>query len=779
MAKRRSHLRQALARLRSASWWQDYGVIPLLLIAMVGAGIAHHFYDFWPFYVFILLMGLLARYKDGLIKYGSVCLALLAIAYATYLGEQSVTTIATFRMASEHRATDLGFDGQTAANIVRDGLNAVGRAALGDGGRFPCPDSAAPSDISLSVSNHDDVLLGTDLQPHIANDIATPESVIGSYLPQEVAFPEPAALEVKGVSLSAVLSTVRNLLHTERLISGELIPAGTDSFLMIARSQRGDGPWIVGPYPATQAGLQNAGCQMAESILKDINPNLVGEAYINSRRQIDAIELYNEHVSSEVRYSPDALVLDGAARMQLKSYEVAIDKFQSALLARPDDTRIIESLGLAYAAAGNYANAFNQFDRALKRMPSSMRGRNHYDRGVAYFMQRDYDDSIREFQSAVQDKPDFVPAYFYLGSAYQETRHYANAIKAYQSALASRPHQPSDTALICMQLGNVFDLNGEPAKAIEEYRATQAHFFSLLLGAAENLDANFKFAVMGLRIGTVQRQHHLEDSGAEAFGLAEGSLRHILDKNSQYPDALHFLVQAQMLRGTVFFGDGMDDQAIEEWKSAIAEARRMIGSPNRPDESEIVLGSALILRGNAYLHKHEDRLAGADARSGIEVLQKVGATSSRSGDAKHWLARAHTLQAHLLVDAGRESDAINELNVALMLNSPFPEASRLLAVAYTNRGFKDLKSAKAIQSAQSDFDDASKQLRSVLSTESDAPSLLGRAYVGSAAAYVMLRQYPEAIAACNTAIQYLQQSPAFKTELEAVESQCKNIANPH
>src|ERR1700723_2866103 len=245
-------------------WWGLYLSIPLFVVVIIGGLFTHQFWKLWPFYLLVVLMGLFVRYKDDFAKYGSVTLALLAFAYVIYQSEQPTTAIAPFTIHSAGSSDKIPFSGETVANVVRDGLDSLGKVARQEPGRFPCPNTQPPSDIPRALASQD-LALNADLLPVLR----VPEATTA------IQSPEPVTLEVKGVSLNALLSAARAIQGTERLISGDVILDATGSFSLVARSNRGDGTWVVGPYQANKEGLAKASCNLAEYILKDINPNLL------------------------------------------------------------------------------------------------------------------------------------------------------------------------------------------------------------------------------------------------------------------------------------------------------------------------------------------------------------------------------------------------------------------------------------------------------------------------------------------------------------------------
>lgn len=63
------------------------------------------------------------------------------------------------------------------------------------------------------------------------------------------------------------------------------------------------------------------------------------------------------------------------------------------------------------------------------------KGKQNYDLGVKLFEEKNYRESITEFQKAIKDNPDFGEAYMYMGRAYNLNQEYGLSIDSYQRAL--------------------------------------------------------------------------------------------------------------------------------------------------------------------------------------------------------------------------------------------------------------------------------------------------------------------------------------------------------
>jgi tetratricopeptide (TPR) repeat protein len=765
-----------------AGWWGVYCSILLLVLAIIFGAYRHELREFWPFYILVVLMGLFVRYKDDFAKYGSICVALVAFAYVIYQSEQPTTAIAPFTLHSEGKGDDLPFSGETVANVVRDGLESIGKVARQEPGRLPCANTRPPSDIPQALSPQD-LSLDADLLPVLR----APEATTATQSP------EPVTLEVKGVSLNALLSAARALQGSERMISGDVIVDGSGSFSIVARSNRGNGAWGVGPYPANMKGLEEASCALAEYILKDTNPNLLAEAYINSHRSAEAVilynyQIYNYELAADEQTGHDALMLEGAARMQLANYQDAVNKFETALSRRQNDPVALEAIGLAYVGAKDYDSAFKYFDDALKCppafLPCPLRARNYYDRGVAYYYKKDYPSSIRSFQQVVQARPQYAAANFYLGEAFQRTKQYADAIKAYQAAMVSGPVHPFDVAIIQLQLGNAFDLDRQPGKAIDAYQETQTYFTREAAFHPEALEARYLAALMYLRIGTVQQEnnftvHSRKDNGVAYFSAGTDILKAVVSEKPEDSNARTLLARAHILLGNALYANNDTPKAIDEVSEAIDEIERMEEASALPDGLRLFLGVTLAERGNMYLSDHRDSLAAADSAQAIKALSRIHASGPQGLQMKEWIARARDIEAEVQIDEQKYQDAIDTLTRALELLPSYPEANRDLGKAYTELGFALVKSGVSAEKAQQDFAQAVSRLTSVQGKVSDVNSLLGRAYIGSSAAFEMQKRHPEAKAACNEALATFEQDPKMKPLIPNLQKQCAAVGNRH
>ena len=116
--------------------------------------------------------------------------------YALWNGRQQTTVISPFHLPPESKEESLPFSGETVANVLRDAMVSVQKEAEGQTAPPPC-ESMVQSTESFGG------LTSAPVLTHVET-------------------PNPVAVEVRGISLSALISFAREVLHRERNISGDV-----------------------------------------------------------------------------------------------------------------------------------------------------------------------------------------------------------------------------------------------------------------------------------------------------------------------------------------------------------------------------------------------------------------------------------------------------------------------------------------------------------------------------------------------------------------------------
>jgi len=257
-------------------------------------------------------------------------------------------------------------------------------------------------------------------------------------------------------------------------------------------------------------------------------------------------------------------------------------------------------LGRAYSLNGEHKEAIQNFDIALRR-DTKKEADCYLYRGIDYYVQKDYDNSIKDFNKALEIKPKSVLGLVYRGAAYDGNKKYDLAIADYNQAIRLDPKD----ATAYNNRGVAYRYNGDHDLAIADY------------DHAIRLDPNF--AVAYYNRGTTYGR----DKGEYALAVADFTQAIRLDPKD---------ATAYNNRGDAYLNKGDYELAIADCEQAIAL------DPN--------YATAYYTRGEAYSDKGDYELAIADFSQAIRLdpndatayynrgvaYQKIGDTARAEAD---------------------------------------------------------------------------------------------------------------------------------------------------
>ena len=93
--------------------------------------------------------------------------------------------------------------------------------------------------------------------------------------------------------------------------------------------------------------------------------------------------------------------------------------------------------GVDYINQGDYQRALEEFNRVINIDSEYVDA--YCGIGIAYLNQKKYKEAIEAFEKATALGPDKPIAYYLLGKAYEETMNYEKAVSAWNKFLALRP----------------------------------------------------------------------------------------------------------------------------------------------------------------------------------------------------------------------------------------------------------------------------------------------------------------------------------------------------
>jgi tetratricopeptide (TPR) repeat protein len=143
-----------------------------------------------------------------------------------------------------------------------------------------------------------------------------------------------------------------------------------------------------------------------------------GEANYKAGKYEAAVKDLREAVKLSPDWEDPHYVL-ALALIELGRLKEAIEEFKQVVnLAIKDEPKILAlyNMGNAYADLGQYQNAIESYQQAIKLNPNLSKPHNNL--GLAYAGSDRLAEAVAEFKQAVQVKPDYAEAHYNLGVAY-------------------------------------------------------------------------------------------------------------------------------------------------------------------------------------------------------------------------------------------------------------------------------------------------------------------------------------------------------------------------
>jgi CHAT domain-containing protein/Flp pilus assembly protein TadD len=155
----------------------------------------------------------------------------------------------------------------------------------------------------------------------------------------------------------------------------------------------------------------------------------------------------------------------GLVRQFQRDYAGAVENYQKALRAAPDDERAAEMLAIAYNAQKKGSEAETYFKSLLASQPNSVTG--HQGLGVLYALLDRRADALTELDRAISLQPQKIVAYSYKVYVLGRDGRDAQAVEPLQTALHLLQATPDDLRekLLLVQLGSLYRKLGNYAEA--------------------------------------------------------------------------------------------------------------------------------------------------------------------------------------------------------------------------------------------------------------------------------------------------------------------------
>jgi tetratricopeptide (TPR) repeat protein len=189
----------------------------------------------------------------------------------------------------------------------------------------------------------------------------------------------------------------------------------------------------------------------------------------------------------------------GPLLTKYKQYDKAIDLYERALAAVPEDAKLFQLLGRAQAAKGSVDQAITSYESAIRLNDKA--ADVHIDLATAYFARKDMKGVIAEIEKAVKLDPKNFDLYMTVGEMCALSNDWDNAALYYRIAAHLRPTaaEPFNNVGFVLTRKAIYDWQHGDAKSAKE-KILEA---KLQFGHAIQLKPDFESAKKNLTTATL------------------------------------------------------------------------------------------------------------------------------------------------------------------------------------------------------------------------------------------------------------------------------------
>ena len=211
---------------------------------------------------------------------------------------------------------------------------------------------------------------------------------------------------------------------------------------------------------------------------------------------------------------PDKIWLELVDLFMQARFRDLIEVSQEVLMEFPEESKLLNIVGLSYENEYNLKQAINFYNRAIKAMPENAVAL--FNLGNAYWKSKDNWAAISAYKTALSIEPDHE-TYLNLGNAQQEIGDSEGALDSYYAALQIAPDYPA----VYINIGFILQESGN-------YQGATANYQRALELDPDNKTANAALGLALLSIGKIREglKYQTAGVGALKFSLNSGVTIH-------------------------------------------------------------------------------------------------------------------------------------------------------------------------------------------------------------------------------------------------------------
>ncbi|MBZ5545554.1 MAG: tetratricopeptide repeat protein [Acidobacteriia bacterium] len=142
-----------------------------------------------------------------------------------------------------------------------------------------------------------------------------------------------------------------------------------------------------------------------------------GNALMEAKKYDEAAAMYEQALPlAKEKNLPIVLAKLGESYQKAHQYPKAVENYQKAIAARPDDATLHNNLGNVYAEMGKVPEAAAEFKKAAEMDPTQA-SKYYFNYGAVMYNQGKMDEAAEALKKATEIDANYADAYFYLGQA--------------------------------------------------------------------------------------------------------------------------------------------------------------------------------------------------------------------------------------------------------------------------------------------------------------------------------------------------------------------------
>lgn len=124
----------------------------------------------------------------------------------------------------------------------------------------------------------------------------------------------------------------------------------------------------------------------------------------------------------------------GMAYYFKKKFTVAKNYLSKSVQVDPKNTKSRFNLATLYTNLGQFDDAEKQFNIVLKDITYSLQFKTFYNLGIIYKAQNKYNKAAKFFRKSIEENDGYCPAHFQLGNLYFKNNRFESALSSYKKA---------------------------------------------------------------------------------------------------------------------------------------------------------------------------------------------------------------------------------------------------------------------------------------------------------------------------------------------------------